>query len=281
MEEPGGDAAGSEAVIFVVSDALGETAELVARAAVSQFDSGRFHVRRFPHVVDEHHLDEVFRLLRDHPRVLLLYTVIVPEVRDSLRRRAQALGIMAVDVLGPVVDALEPILNRPPARRPGLSHRLDEAYFRRVEAVEFAVKYDDGKDLRGLESADIILLGVSRTSKTPVSMYLAHRSLKVANVPLLPEVPMAPEVLRAPRNKLVGLVIQAEVLQQIRARRLELIGLGPNARYADVGRIREELAHARQVFAALGCPVVDVTGLAVEETAERVLAFLEGGVPPG
>lgn len=281
MHASGADPTGVEPVIFVVSDALGETAELVARAAVSQFDSGHFQVRRFPHVIDEHHLDEVFRLLGDHPRVLLLYTVIVPEVRDSLRRQAQAHGIMAVDVLGPVVDALEPILNRPPARRPGLSHKLDDAYYRRVEAVEFAVKYDDGKDLKGLDSADIILLGVSRTSKTPVSMYLAHRSLKVANVPLLPELPLAEELLRAPRERLVGLVIQAEVLQQIRARRLELIGLSQNARYADVGRIQEELAHARNIFARLGCPAVDVTGLAVEETAERVLGLIEASAPRG
>ena len=161
-----------------------------------------------------------------------------------------------------------------PSRQPGLVHRLDARYFRRVEAVEFAVRYDDGKDPGGILRADVVLLGVSRTSKTPTSMYLAHRQIKVANVPLVPEADLPDEIFQVSPRKIIGLTINPEILLQIRTERLKSLGLGSGSRYADLGRIIEELEYADRVYRRLGCTVVDVSQKAVEETANRILEIV-------
>jgi [pyruvate, water dikinase]-phosphate phosphotransferase / [pyruvate, water dikinase] kinase len=264
--------------VFVVSDALGETAEGVARAALSQFDVP-VRLRRFPHLDGPDAMERLTKALREAGgRALVVYTVVVPSLRDRLHAEMAALQVPSVDVMGPAVEAMEAMLGRPATHSPGLVHRLDEGYFRRVEAVEFAVKYDDGKDPRGLGLADIVLLGVSRTSKTPLSMYLAHRRFKVANVPLVPEVDLPPEVAEVPRERLVGLTIDPHSLRLIRHARLRAIGLPEEAPYGDLSRIEEELVYAHGVFRRLGCRVVDVTHRAVEETAERVLQDLPEGL---
>jgi regulator of PEP synthase PpsR (kinase-PPPase family) len=148
---------------------------------------------------------------------------------------------------------------------------MDEMYYRRVEAVEFAVRYDDGKDPRGIELADIVLIGVSRTSKTPLSMYLAHKRIKVANVPLVPEVQPPEELFKAERGKVIGLTINLEQLNQIRTERLKTLGLEGQANYANPERILEELEYADRIMKRLGCPVIEVTNRAVEETASKIL----------
>jgi regulator of PEP synthase PpsR (kinase-PPPase family) len=261
--------------VLVVSDALGETAEGVARAALAQFEA-QARLRRFPHVDSPPAVEQVVAIAEGLPRCLVVYTVVLPELRERLRREMQARGIPAVDVMGPALDAVEGLLGRPAAYHPGTVHRLDEGYFRRVEAVEFAVRYDDGKDPRGLPLADVVVLGVSRTSKTPLCMYLANRRVKAANVPLVPEIALPAEVARVDRERLVGLTIDPVELQSIRRMRLRTIGLPEGAPYATLERIEEELAYANQVFRQLGCRVVDVTHRAVEETAERILHFLPG-----
>ncbi|MDI6823895.1 MAG: pyruvate, water dikinase regulatory protein [Bacillota bacterium] len=257
-------------LVFVVSDSLGETAELVARAAAIQFDSHRMEFVRVPYVEDARVLAGVFEHARTRPS-LLVYTLVRPDLRQLVEQESRRLGIPAVDVLGPLLEAMEKVAGFPPRLQPRLIRQLDEAYFRRIEAVEFAVKYDDGRDLRGLGRADLVLLGVSRTSKTPVSLYLAQRGYKVANVPLVPEIPLPEELLALPRGKVVGLTIAPECLCAIRSERVRTMGLNGPARYADPDRVRDELAYAREVFRRLGCPVVDVTHRAVEETANRVL----------
>jgi regulator of PEP synthase PpsR (kinase-PPPase family) len=263
--------------VFVVSDSLGETAEGVARASLSQFDVP-VRLRRFPHLDGPDAMERLTAALREAERPLVVYTVVVPSVRDRLHAELAALQVPSVDVMGPAVEAMEAMLGRPATHSPGLVHRLDEGYFRRVEAVEFAVKYDDGKDPRGLSLADIVVLGVSRTSKTPLSMYLAHRRYKVANVPLVPEVDLPPELSQVPRERLVGLTIDPQSLRLIRHARLRAIGLPEEAPYGDLARIEEELVYAHGVFRRFGCRVVDVTHRAVEETAERVLSDLPEGV---
>jgi regulator of PEP synthase PpsR (kinase-PPPase family) len=259
--------------VFVVSDSLGETAEGVARATLSQFDVP-VRLRRFPHLDGPEAVERLVLALRESERPLVVYTVVVPSLRERLRAEMAALQVPSVDVMGPALEALESVLGRAATHSPGLVHRLDEGYFRRVEAVEFAVKYDDGKDPRGLALADIVLLGVSRTSKTPLSMYLAHRRYKVANVPLVPEVEMPSEVADVARERLVGLTIDPQSLRLIRQARLRTIGLPEEAPYGDLGRIEAELVYAHGVFRRLACRVVDVTHRAVEETAERVLQGL-------
>ncbi|MDI6893527.1 MAG: pyruvate, water dikinase regulatory protein [Bacillota bacterium] len=267
---PVDDGEGIRTLIFVVSDSLGETAELVARAAAIQFDSHRMEFMRVPYVEDARVLMGVFEHARTRPS-LLVYTLVRPDLRKLVQEQSRQLGIPAVDVLGPLLEAMQKVAGFPPRLQPGLIRQLDEAYFRRIEAVEFAVKYDDGRDLRGLGRADLVLVGVSRTSKTPVSLYLAQRGYKVANVPLVPEIPLPAELQALPRGRVVGLTIAPESLCAIRSERVKAMGLNGPARYADPDRVREELAYAREVFRQLGCPVVEVTYRAIEETANRVL----------
>lgn len=263
-------------MVFIVSDSVGETADLVARAVLSQFADSEIDLRRFPRIEDQQAAREVVETARLQP-TLIIYTIIIPEVRNLVRELAATYGIPAVDVMGPGIEALERLTGKKPVLMPGLVHKLDENYFKRVEAVEFAVKYDDGKDPRGCLKADVVLLGVSRCSKTPVSMYLAHNRIKVANVPLVPEVPLPKEVFQVPPHKVVGLRISPEKLANIREERIRTIGLRSDANYANAQRILVELDYAEQVYHKLGCHVVDVTNKAVEETAVRVLEIVSKG----
>jgi regulator of PEP synthase PpsR (kinase-PPPase family) len=169
---------------------------------------------------------------------------------------------------------LEQITGTPAILEPGLIHRLDEKYFKRVEAVEFAVQHDDGRDPQGYRKADVVLLGVSRSSKTPVSMYLANRGVKVANLPIIPEVPPPPELHRIPVKKIVGLTINGSKLAGIRKERVRTMGVKGDSDYSDVSRILGELTYAQRLYNELGCFVVDVTDRAVEETASMVMEFV-------
>ncbi|HWI60565.1 MAG TPA: pyruvate, water dikinase regulatory protein [Symbiobacteriaceae bacterium] len=264
-------------IVFVVSDSVGETADLVARAAMSQFGGSAVEIRRYPMVDDKAALREVIEAARKQP-TLIVFTIIVPEVRAELKTLTVQYGIPAVDIMGPMLDGFTKILGRAPNLEPGAIHKLDEDYFRRVEAVEFAVKYDDGKDPRGFLRADVILLGVSRSSKTPVSMYLAHRRIKVANLPLVPEVNLPRELFSVPPLKVVGLRVGPDKLHDIREERVRTMGLKSDANYANMERILLELDYAEEVFKKVGCPVIDVTNKAVEETAVRVLEIINRGV---
>ncbi len=264
------------AKVFVVSDSMGETANLVARAVLSQFPEGQAEIRRFRNVETTEAAEELMKTACLQP-TLLIFTVIIPEVRQVILRESEAHGIPAVDIMGPALDGLEKITGVPAFLEPGLIHRLDEKYFRRVEAVEFAVQHDDGRDPQGYRKADVVLLGVSRSSKTPVSMYLANRGVKVANLPIIPEVPLPPELHRVPVRKVVGLIINAAKLSGIRKERVRTMGVRGDSHYSDLGRILSELGYAQEIFNELGCYVVDVTDRAVEETASMVMEFVNSG----
>ncbi|MEW6661574.1 MAG: pyruvate, water dikinase regulatory protein [Bacillota bacterium] len=263
-------------VIYVISDSLGETAEFVARAAASQFNSGEVEIRRVPYVNDLSYLEEVVEEASGYDSVLA-FTLVLPAFKYRLQELAQAKKIPTVDIMGPMVEAIKAVAKKEPRLEPGLLRKLDEQYFRKIEAVEFAVKYDDGKDPRGLLYADVVLIGVSRTSKTPVSMYLAHKRVKVANVPLVPEVSPPEELFNLPGRKVVGLTISPQLLYEIRLERLKTLGLTSSADYASMERILFELDYAEGVMKRLGCPVVDVTNRAVEETASKVLELFYKG----
>lgn len=257
----------------ILSDSLGETGEWVARAAASQFPRADVVFRRYPHLLCRGDVEELFRHLPSAD-VVVVYTAVLEDVRQAIVRLSAERGIPAMDVLGPLVSALANTLQQQPCRSAGRLHLTDTSYFRRIEAMEFAVKYDDGKDPRGLLLADIVLIGVSRTSKTPLSLYLAQRNLRVANLPLLPEVPPPAELYAVGRGRMVGLTASVEVLAGIRQERLTALGLPERSFYADPQRIRVEVEHAAALFARLGCPVIEVTGRAVEETAAQVLEVL-------
>ena len=265
-----------KSIIYILSDSLGETAEYVSRAAACQFSYAGVEYKRIPYVNDTRYLFEVLDKIEPE-NSLLVYTLVIDEVRIALETYAKERGIMTVDVLHPMLEALSKIMGESPKGQPGLVRQLDDNYFRKIEAVEFAVKYDDGKDPRGILYADIVLLGVSRTSKTPLCMYLAHRGIKAANVPLVPEVKVNDEIFNVPRNKIIGLTIKPQVLHGIRQERLKALGLAGNADYASLERILAELDYAESVMKKVGCPIIDVSSKAVEETASKVLQIYYRG----
>ena len=177
--------------------------------------------------------------------------------------------------MGPIMEAFGYMYNAEPRMEPGLVRKLDEEYFRKIEAIEFAVKYDDGKDPRGILKADVVLIGVSRTSKTPLSMYLAHQRIKVANVPLVPEVEPSEELFNIPNKKIIGLKINPEKLFGIREERLKSLGLATHANYANYERILEELDFSEKIMKKIGCPVIDVSSKAIEETANIIIDMIK------
>lgn len=261
-------------MVYVVSDSVGETAELVVKAVATQFNGGQVEVRRSSYVEEIDDIEDVLLLAKDS-RAIIAYTIVIPELKEFLDRRAKDEGILAVDLLDPLMNAFETKLGREPHHQPGLMRKLDEEYFRKIEAIEFAVKYDDGRDPRGILKADIVLIGVSRTSKTPLSMFLAHKRFKVANVPLVPEVPPPEELYKIPRKNCIGLIISPDKLNEIRKERLKSLGLASRANYASYQRILEELDYAEKIMKRVGCPVIDVSNKAIEETAGLIMEILK------
>lgn len=257
-------------VIYVVSDSVGETAELVTKAAITQFNGSGIKIKTFPYVEDRENIDDVISLAK-FDSGMIAYTLVKPEMRDYMQEKALEADIRAVDLIGPLIDQIQMFSGKDPLCEPGLVRKLDEDYFKKVEAIEFAVKYDDGRDPRGILKADIVLIGVSRTSKTPLSQYLAHKRLKVANVPLVPEVDPPEELYQVPPEKCFGLKISPEKLNHIRRERLLSLGLNDQASYANINRIKEELSFFEKIVEKINCQVIDVTNKAVEETANVIL----------
>ncbi|UTR10615.1 kinase/pyrophosphorylase [Evansella sp. LMS18] len=256
--------------VFVVSDSVGETAQFVVQAAVSQFSGGAMDIRRHSYVEEAEDIEDVIQEAK-YMNSIIAYTLVIPELKNYLDRRAKEEDITSVDLMSPLLNALSDKFQKKPKNEPGMVRKLDDAYFRKIEAIEFAVKYDDGRDPRGIKKADIVLIGVSRTSKTPLSMYLAHHRFKVANVPLVPEVAPPEELYEVPRKKCVGLIISPDKLNEIRKERLKALGLTAESSYARLDRILEELEHADKIMKRVGCPVIDVSNKAVEETANLIL----------
>lgn len=262
-------------MIYAVSDSMGETAELVAKAVVRQFDNVDFEIRRIPYVNDKESIDK-FMEKAAAENSFIVFTVVVEELRNYISEQADRYGISAVDVMTPLLLPLIKQLGLAPKREPGLLRKLDEKYFKKVEAIEFAVKYDDGKDTRGILLADVVLIGVSRTSKTPLSMYLANKNVKVANIPLVPEVSPPEELFQISPCKIMGLTLDYGNLNKIRKERLKTMGLRDTASYASRERILEELEYSHQLMEKLKCKVIDTTNKAVEETASIILECLDG-----
>lgn len=252
--------------IYVLSDSIGETGELIARAAVRQFKSTNYEIKKFPFVSGK---DKIKEILLDAKQAssLVIYTTVNEENRDYIEMLGKEYNVPTVDILSPPLNAIEKVVGLPPKREAGLIRRLDENYFKKVEAVEFTVRYDDGKDPRGIKKADICLIGVSRTSKTPLSMYLAHKNYKVANVPLVPEVSAPKELFEKDNKRIYGLIANPNKLIEIRKERLKALGLEHSAHYAKVERIKEEIEYSKKIMDKLGCKVIDVSSRAIEETA--------------
>ena len=258
--------------IYAVSDSIGETAESVIKATTSQFVGETFERVRFPYVRDVEQIDQIMDEAARY-NAIVCFTVVSPELREHIVDKAVEKDVQIVDVLGPMVKAIENATGLLPKNKAGLVHSLDHEYFKRVEAVEFAVKYDDGKNPMGLLKADMVIIGVSRTSKTPLSMYLAHKKIKVANVPLVPELQPPEELFRVPPYKVVGLLIDPYKLNDIRSARLKIMGLDDTAEYADMKRISDELEYAKGIMRRIHCPIINVSNRAIEETAGIIMEY--------
>jgi regulator of PEP synthase PpsR (kinase-PPPase family) len=258
--------------IYVISDSTGETGAKVVQAALLQFAHEQVNLRLFSNLRDPKALsDTVDKAAAEG--ALVVYTLVGAERRMVIHDRAAQYGVQAVDLLGPLMARLSRWLGESPAATPGLLHRLDDDYFRRIEAMEFAVKNDDGRLPRNFRLADMVVVGVSRTSKTPVSATLAQRGYKVANLPLVLGVPLPPEIEELDPQRVYGLTIAAPALFEIRRERVRHLGMKVPGNYADLRQIQRELAWAREVFREHpGWAVFDVTRRAVEETATDILA---------
>ena len=261
--------------IDVVSDSTGETAERVVRAAILQFPARKTRVRIHQRVRDADTARSVIEAAaRDGG--LVVFTIVSPELREFIHHLCYEKKVEAVDVIGALLGKLSGFLDAEPLGKPSVTLPLSEEYFRRIEAVEFAVKNDDGKEPRNLKKADLILAGVSRTSKTPLSTYLANRGIKVANVPLVLGVGLPEEVKEVQQDRIVGLTIGIDQLCEIRRARLRQLGMPPDTNYGLREHVREELDFAHAIFRAHPTwPVVDVTGRAIEETAGIIFELMK------
>jgi regulator of PEP synthase PpsR (kinase-PPPase family) len=246
---------------------------MVAVASAGQFEPNEFEIVRIPYIKTVEQIEEIVKQAVEANGVIC-HTLVSPQLCAAFREEAQKYNIPAIDILGPVLKALEQTSGQTPKFKPGTIHQLDESYFEKIEAVEFAVKYDDGKNPQGLLKADVVLVGVSRTSKTPLSMYLAHRRIKVANVPMVPEATLPKELFEVPPEKIIGLIIDPNKLVDIREERLRNMGLSTTKSYASIERIKEEVIYAKEVMQRLKCPIIDVSNKAIEETASKIMAII-------
>lgn len=253
--------------VYILSDSIGETGELIAKAALRQFELDDFTIKRFPYHSNLELIEVVLSEAARSKNSLVIYTSVEENIRNYIQRRSKELDLRIVDVMGPPMDIIEEISGLKPLREPGLIRRLDENYFKKVESIEFAVTYDDGKDPRGARNADICLVGISRTSKTPLSIYLANKLYKVANIPLVPEVPVPKELYKKDSRRIIGLIANPYKINAIREERLQTLGLSNTASYSQLKRIEEELEYSKRIMEELDCLVIDVTNKAIEETA--------------
>ena len=258
--------------IFLVSDHTGETAASAARAAMSQFRT-RWRYRFFGEIRDESQVLRMMELARDLGAIVL-YTLSRDSIADAIRKRGIEMKVPVVDLLGPVMDTVASHYRLKREFRPGPQHGFTDEHFRRVDAVEFAVRHDDGTNLRTLYEADIVLTGVSRTSKTPVCMYLAQRGYKTGNVPLVPGIDPPPELLDIEPSRVFGLTLDPATLVTIRRARLRSLPSLTRLAYADPETVATELRWALRFFRAQGWRSVDISGKAVEENASRILELL-------
>lgn len=256
--------------IHLVSDATGETNHQIARACMVQFQGVRPTEHVWSLVRTSSHIEKILTAVNTYSGPVL-FTLVDAELRRQLTEGCQRLKVPCVSVLDPVLDALGAYLGVESLGTPGRQHRMDDAYFKRIEAMDFTLIHDDGQLTKDLTDADIIILGVSRTSKTPTSLYLANRGYKTANIPLVPNVPLPDEVVEATGPFIVGLTNDPVRLTQVRRNRMLMLNQKDETDYIDLEKVRREVTDARRLFRKYGWPEIDVTRRSIEETAATVL----------
>lgn len=262
--------------LHLVSDATGETLATVARACLVQFQDIGPQERIWNLIRTPGQITRVLRGIADDPGIVL-FTLVDHELQELLQEGCRKLGVPCISVLDPVISALGSYLEQESLGQPGSQHSLNADYFHRIDAIEYTLIHDDGQGVQSLDQADIVLVGVSRTSKTPTCLYLANRGLKVANVPFVPDVPL-PEALFSLKGPLVvGLTKDPLQLQQVRRNRLAIIG-GPEDQdtdYVDLDSVRREVMEARRLCTRQGWPIIDISRRSIEETAATVLQLYQ------
>ena len=257
--------------LHVISDATGATAARLVQALEAQFPDQAFEEIRHPRVETVDDLRLAVNRAKGRPAVVL-YTLVDEELRSTMRMLCRNAKLHYVDILGHPIDAVAKVSGVAAKMEPGARHELDSSYFRRMAAIEFAVKYDDGLG-GGLEEADIVLVGVSRTSKTPLSMYLGYLGYKTSNVPVVLGIEPPPALFKIEPVKIVGVTIEAGRLAEIRQVRSR--NLGGAGSYSQLLEVYEELEHAETIHRRLGCPVIEITELSIEETAHQIIRLVE------
>lgn len=278
-EASGGKAGRAEAErsafhLHLVSDATGETINSVTRACLVQFENIQPIEHSWTLIRTPGQMEKVLAGIAQNPG-LVLYTVVNDRLRTLLTDGCRQLNVPYVPILDPVIAALAVHFGQQARGQSGRQHELDAGYFARIEAMDFALSHDDGQSSRSYVEADVILVGVSRSSKTPTAIYLANRGIKVANVPIVPGCPMPPELFSARSPLVVGLTKDATQLVQIRRNRLQMLAQGDDTNYVDIDSVREEVALARRLCNDNGWPVIDVTRRSIEETAATIMTLLQ------
>ncbi|NIJ21286.1 hypothetical protein FHS95_002989 [Sphingomonas naasensis] len=256
--------------LHLLSDSTGETLENIAKAALAQFDDVETLRHFWPMVRSEAHLERILQEIAQNPG-LVIFTLVNNDIRRTLESRCRAMGLPAIAPLDPVSHALSNLLGQEAKARPGRQHTLDAAYFARVDAIQFTMAHDDGIGAEDWEECDIVLAGVSRSSKTPTSIYLANRGYKTANIPIVIESPPPPQLFNLRHPLVVGLTTSADRLVQIRRNRLLSLNQSPETAYVDQDSVQREIAYARRMFSDNGWPVIDVTRRSIEETAAAII----------
>lgn len=262
--------------MYVLSDSAGETASKLAQASMAQYDQLDVEIQLIKRNFIETKEDLLIGLEEAKElEAIVLQTMISEDLVNISNEFCQRNNLFTIDALSPLVNEVSRRSGIEPSRVPGALHYLNDNYFERINAMEFAVKYDDGKDPRGFLEADILLLGVSRTSKTPLSLFLANKNLKVANLPLIPEAHIPPQIWEVDPKKIVGLTNDPKVLNAIREERMRAYGLRPNTAYSDINKIEAELKFANELYNKIGCIIINVAQKSIEETASIILSKLE------
>lgn len=260
--------------IIVLSDGTGETAAQITKAAMVQFSDKEIYFTRYKNIRTKAQVEAIFDDAAIH-HDLVVYTIVSPELRDYIANKAIEKGVPVIDLLGPLLNAMATFFHLQPKSLPGLFHQVNDRYFKRIEAMEYTIRHDDGRDLTELEKADIIVLGISRTSKTPLSMYLSHQGWKVCNIPIITGFELPAELTNVDQRKIVCLTISADALQAIRKVRLERLGQEDGGDYASMDKVIEEIDYADQLYRRnKRWPVFNVTGKALEETASEIIKLM-------
>lgn len=256
--------------IYVISDSIGETANRAVRAALVQFNyHEEINVQQFPFI---NSVEDLTTILEDAKKeqAMIITTLINPDLNQCCIDYAAAHHLDHFDYIHDLIQVIQKRTNLTPANNAGALHTMDKEYFNRIEAIEFAVKYDDGKNPAGLLKAELVILGVSRTSKTPLSIFLANKGYKVTNLPIVPEIQLPKVLYEVPRENIVGLYASPEYIRRIRSERIRMMGLKQDSNYNSLDRIRYELNYFNDLIASLRAPVINIENKSVEETAQQI-----------